>query len=380
MVTTRNGGSAAPNGSAHANGHAHTQQKGRHRAQEFEVSSRRRRPCCFGSMRRRTWLRLPGTGLASESAAALPAALQFFGPHLGPLGIMLGLPAVCYALVYACNASGCMHLAPKFSIPGFPPGQRLFSWQALGVYVAWLVAQVLLHLLLPGQRRQGVVLADGSRLTYKLNGGCCCAVCVGSAQLPWRRRRWWWWCAGADPLPPLPACPPPSPGPAGLRSMVITLGAVLYFGFWRRSWDLGWVYDNYLPLVTASVICSAALSLALYAASFARGRLLAQGGTTGYPLYDCFIGRELNPRIGGFDLKEFCELYPGGCGWVVLVAWCWGGCGAWGGRGVARAALAPPVACRGALLHLRHARLPSPSPPDPLHTPTLPPTPHPPQA
>ena len=28
------------------------------------------------------------------------------GPWIGPLGIMLGLPAVCYALVYTCNAGG----------------------------------------------------------------------------------------------------------------------------------------------------------------------------------------------------------------------------------------------------------------------------------
>lgn len=97
---------------------------------------------------------------------------EFFGPYLGPLGIVFGLPAVIYALVYACNASGCMHLAPAFSIPGFPRGQRLFSWQALAVYVGWFVLQVALHLLLPGKRRQGVVLADGSRLPYKLNGGC----------------------------------------------------------------------------------------------------------------------------------------------------------------------------------------------------------------
>ena len=28
------------------------------------------------------------------------------GPWMGPLGIMLGLPGVCYALVYTCNAGG----------------------------------------------------------------------------------------------------------------------------------------------------------------------------------------------------------------------------------------------------------------------------------
>lgn len=36
----------------------------------------------------------------------------------------------------------------------------------------------------------------------------------------------------------------------------------------------------------------------------------------GNPLYDFFIGRELNPRIGNFDLKYFCELRPGLIGWV----------------------------------------------------------------
>lgn len=35
-------------------------------------------------------------------------------------------------------------------------------------------------------------------------------------------------------------------------------------------------------------------------------------------MYDFFIGRELNPRIGSFDLKEFCELYPGLIGWLVI--------------------------------------------------------------
>ncbi len=36
----------------------------------------------------------------------------------------------------------------------------------------------------------------------------------------------------------------------------------------------------------------------------------------GNPLYDFFMGRELNPRIGEFDLKYFCELRPGLIGWV----------------------------------------------------------------
>ena len=63
---------------------------------------------------------------------------------------------------------------------------------------------------------------------------------------------------------------------------------------------------------------SVAQALWLYRRSFAPGALLALGGNTGQPMYDLFIGRELNPRVGSLDLKEFCELYPGLIGWATL--------------------------------------------------------------
>ena len=55
-----------------------------------------------------------------------------------------------------------------------------------------------------------------------------------------------------------------------------------------------------------------------YASSFKKGAQLAKGGNTGSVIYDFFIGRELNPRIGNLDLKEFCELRPGLIGWFVI--------------------------------------------------------------
>ena len=97
------------------------------------------------------------------------------------------------------------------------------------------------------------------------------------------------------------------------------------------------------PLLTAGNAFAFAASLYFYAASFRRGpgkraKLLAAGGDTGNALYDFFIGRELNPRcvaergvatsaafthpsrrrIGGIDLKQFCELTPGLIGWLLL--------------------------------------------------------------
>ena len=46
--------------------------------------------------------------------------------------------------------------------------------------------------------------------------------------------------------------------------------------------------------------------------------LTAEGGNTEVGFYNFFMGRELNPRIGGFDIKQFIEQYPGLIGWVVL--------------------------------------------------------------
>jgi hypothetical protein len=80
-----------------------------------------------------------------------------------------------------------------------------------------------------------------------------------------------------------------------------------------------------VPLLTGSVIFSTALAVIVYAASFlpapgGGARLLSPHGASGWPAYDFWMGRELNPRwLGGaLDVKEFCELYPGMISWALL--------------------------------------------------------------
>jgi len=101
--------------------------------------------------------------------------------------------------------------------------------------------------------------------------------------------------------------------------------------------DMSYIYFNYAELAVAAIVFSVILSCYLYAASFLPDRLLAEHGNTGNRVYDFFIGRELNPRIGGFgdrdaansastavgfDLKCFCELRPGLIGWVAINLGC----------------------------------------------------------
>mmetsp|Transcript_8598 Transcript_8598/g.22198 ORF Transcript_8598/g.22198 Transcript_8598/m.22198 type:complete len:593 (-) Transcript_8598:61-1839(-) len=232
---------------------------------------------------------------------------EFGGPVLGPVGIMVMLPAVVYGLFSFCppapahfsNASAFKPQCPGLSDldasvqrwradhAGCLAGNLgeclpVFSMDAFVVVVGWLAFQALLERTLPSAELDGVVLNSGKRLKYRLNGLLC---------------------------------------------MFVTF-IILFFG--KVSYDDGkvkfdrlpleWLYDNYVQTITASLIVSYLLSIAVYAASFRPGAELAEGGDSGWAIYDFFIGRELNPRIPGttFDVKFFCELRPGLIGWVVL--------------------------------------------------------------
>jgi hypothetical protein len=128
----------------------------------------------------------------------------------------------------------------------------IFSMHAMLVYLTWFFGLASLHLALPGKTAQGVVLPDGSRLNYKLNAFLLFCLIYGSA---------------------------------------------LYLGFFTPFLNLSWIYDNYLPLLTATIIFSSALSCYLYIKSFGKGSLLSSHGCSGYIHYDFWMGRELNPRV-----------------------------------------------------------------------------------
>ena len=78
---------------------------------------------------------------------------------------------------------------------------------------------------------------------------------------------------------------------AGLANFVITIAAVLWFGFVTRQLDLAWLHAHFLPLMAATTVLAFGLSAALYLASFREGCLLAKGGFSGVPVYDFFMGR-----------------------------------------------------------------------------------------
>lgn len=98
------------------------------------------------------------------------------------------------------------------------------------------------------------------------------------------------------------------------------LGSVEFGGVSYTRLNLSTLYDLYAELAVAAATISLVLSVGLYVASHRKGAKLADSaGTVGRSVvYDFFIGRELNPRVGPLDLKFFCELRPGLIGWVVM--------------------------------------------------------------
>uniref|UniRef100_A0AAY4CL65 Delta(14)-sterol reductase TM7SF2 n=1 Tax=Denticeps clupeoides TaxID=299321 RepID=A0AAY4CL65_9TELE len=179
------------------------------------------------------------------------------------------LPLTVLYLLSVCRSPGASVLQWP---PPLPPTAHLLDPVAPVIIAVWVALQGFLYLLPVGKVSEGLVLRDGTKLRYPINGFS--ALCWSG----------------------------------------VLLGLCLWLGM-----PLGYLFDLIIPLAVCAIATSYLLALYLYIRSFwAPNHALALGGNTGNPLYDFFMGRELNPRIGRFDLKYFCELRPGLIGWVVL--------------------------------------------------------------
>lgn len=211
----------------------------------------------------------------------------------------------------------------------------------------WRLSQVVLHLLLEGHWKEGTELPGSKqRLTYKLTGGASSRGWPSSrgrpttsptflqrpvpersaCQFPGSPATWSTASAfqasrttGEEEARQLSVPPPGGRLGAGARNLAVTLAAAAALWVWQPA-ALLWLHDHYLPLLTSAILFTFALSVYLYASSFLAGKLLSHQGSSRHWLYNFFMGRELNPRVGQLDLKEFCELYPGLSGACVVRA------------------------------------------------------------
>jgi delta14-sterol reductase len=143
------------------------------------------------------------------------------------------------------------------------------TWEAAGVYYAFLAFLLACYYLVPGKVELGVLLEDKkTRLPYRVNG---------------------WW-------------------------TFLLLLAAFYGGVALGWWRATVAYDHFWPMFTVANMHVAAVTLFLYV----KGRFIE--GLPGHGIFhDLFYGVELNPRILDLDFKYF-SYRPLIMGWALLIA------------------------------------------------------------
>lgn len=219
-----------------------------------------------------------------------------FGGSIGAIVLIIFLPLVTLFLYLACNekyvADGItINISEISSI--FKTEildhlkENLFDSKCWQFYLSWFFGLAILDVYLPGKETYGVKLRDGTKLKYTING----MQLVGFL-------------------------------------LVIIISRFYLFGL--NLPELNFLYDNFVKMLITSWLFSILLSFFVYFTSFlpllnnkkngkgTNERILSTGGNSKQFIFDWFIGRELNPRIGNWDIKLFCELRPGLLLWFLL--------------------------------------------------------------
>ncbi|KDQ09928.1 hypothetical protein BOTBODRAFT_58446 [Botryobasidium botryosum FD-172 SS1] len=191
------------------------------------------------------------------------------------------VPSFLYILYFTCSeaSGGCtpsvFDLPIRLVAAVQDPSWWISLWdtEATLAYLAWFAFTVVAWAVLPGDWVPGTELRNGEKKLYKINA---------------------------------------------LPTFLGTMGLVAAVLLKKGPSALTYAYDHWVGLVTASVLFSFLQSLILYIASFRGDKLLALGGNSDSHIYNFWIGRELNPSIGSFDIKSFCELRPGLILWVLI--------------------------------------------------------------
>ncbi|KAI7905251.1 ergosterol biosynthesis ERG4/ERG24 [Cokeromyces recurvatus] len=202
-----------------------------------------------------------------------------FGGVLGATGMILFLPVLVLTFAYGCDKTGynplqrLYHFVMQFDINRMIDNLKNWHYGSALFYLGIVLQLAAYSHALPGEVVEGVPLRDGRRLKYKINAL------------------------------------------SSLQSLLM----IAIMALRGQGWFLFlWVKSHFADIALFSVVFSLLVSICVYISSFFGHKMLALGGNTGNPIYDFMIGRELNPRIGEFDIKFFTELRPGLILWLCL--------------------------------------------------------------
>lgn len=193
-----------------------------------------------------------------------------FGGSLGALALMLGFPLLMWYMWIGATYYGGAPPLPDADQTWVEFGRHLCalvyegaypSAKAWSIYWVFFITQALFYIYMPGVYNLGRPLKHdgGKRLTYY-----CSAYCSLYATL--------------------------------------AVGAVLHV---TRIFPLYTLIDEFGSIMSVAIISGFLNSFIVYFQAFWRGRTHRLSGS---PIYDFFVGVELNPRIGIIDFKMFYEV------------------------------------------------------------------------
>lgn len=194
-----------------------------------------------------------------------------FGGSWGVSAIMIGFPLLMYYMWIGATYNDGKPPAPesgeKFSdfvkrMASLAYEGAFPSPKAWAMYWIFFVVEGAFYLLLPGVYTKGKPLPHegGRQLDYYCSG------------------QWSWW-------------------------TTIVLACALHGTGLFKLYD---IMDEFGPLMSVAMISGTLVSIVAYVSAIFRG---AQHRMSGYPIYDFFMGAELNPRMFGLlDFKMFFEV------------------------------------------------------------------------
>jgi len=203
-----------------------------------------------------------------------------FGGQLGAFLLIHFLPFIPFLYYAACKQYECSVTVPLLEVfQGKWTPMRLYealpvtTWKHWAIYLGWILFQALLMLLLPGKHAKGMPTPTGNILPYKINALLACII-----------------------------------------SMTTFCVASLYF----KLFPMTIIYDEYGGLLVVSTI----LGIVGAYLAYLKGRLYPTNSDTTVHhkfWYDVWMGVELNPRIGFFDIKIFMIGRLGMFGWGMML-------------------------------------------------------------
>ncbi|KAM3930076.1 delta(14)-sterol reductase LBR [Leptodactylus fuscus] len=191
-----------------------------------------------------------------------------FGGAVGAALMMLSMPPFLYYLVYMCSQkdASLLNFYPHWTV------SDLWDSTVFGYFALWILLLALFHLLPIGPIAHGAPTANGKRLSYRLNGLL------------------------------------------SLFLVSVLTAVVLYQGI-----SLIYVYKHLHQFAAAATLLSVVLSFYVFLRSRKSSQEdLSAAGKSGNFIYKFFMGRELNPHIGKFDIKFFCAVHAALIGWVFI--------------------------------------------------------------